>query len=142
MERFKILKSEHWVDFKKVLLFTFWRGENTEISGLKDGFMFNLTFGNNHLAISLYKIHNCVIYDLFNSGGSWLAERSVNKKQGYLCILQHVNIYFPFFFSHPLKLQNELPLAAAQSLRSKKRQNLTKKLILGHLWNSIIRPIF
>lgn len=46
------------------------------------------------------------------------------------------------FFSQHLKLQNKLPLAAAQSLRSKKRQNLTKKLILGHLWNSIIRPIF
>lgn len=78
--------------------------------------------------------------------GTRLATLAFSIKNPLLCVCSCVRVcvcvhtHFPL--SQHLKLQNELPLTAAQSLRSKKRQNLTKKLILGHLWNSIIRAIF
>lgn len=106
----------------------------------------NFTLFSLNLLLQTKRLESCILlYGIesfcLNSPSSESKQQSV-WKWGY-CFSCHYKIPFPPpFYSQHLKLQNELPLAAAQSLRSKKRQNLTKKLILGHLWNSIIRPIF
>lgn len=114
---------EEWKrgSFKEDFALHFLEGKkHIETNELKDVACFHLTFGDDRLAINgcvqpRAGMKSCHVWSSFVTvelvpGG---------RAGGWVGPPPYPSILLPFL-SHPLKLQNELPLAAAQSLSQRK----------------------